>query len=108
MDAREAQAIESVIEYGDYEKADHLLHDKKWNQQVAVLEQHMAAQKETELRHDVMAHIHTYGAQCPEAMPIIHLGGHLLLCGGQYGHNYYDRGPKAYPGQAGGGASGAG
>ena len=34
----------------------------------------MAAQKETELRHDVMAHIHTYGAQCPEAMPIIHLG----------------------------------
>ena len=46
MDAREAQAIESVIEYGDYEKADHLLHDKKWNQQVAALEQHMAAQKE--------------------------------------------------------------
>ena len=34
----------------------------------------MAAQKETDLRHDVMAHIHTYGAQCPEAMPIIHLG----------------------------------
>ncbi len=34
----------------------------------------MAAQKEKELRHDVMAHIHTYGAQCPEAMPIIHLG----------------------------------
>ena len=34
----------------------------------------MAAQKEKELRHDVMAHIHTYGAQCPTAKPIIHLG----------------------------------
>ena len=34
----------------------------------------MAAQKEKELRHDVMAHIHTYGTQCPKAMPIIHLG----------------------------------
>lgn len=34
----------------------------------------LAAQKEQELRHDVMAHIHTYGAQCPSAMPIIHLG----------------------------------
>lgn len=34
----------------------------------------MAAEKERELRHDVMAHIHTYGALCPEAMPIIHLG----------------------------------
>ena len=34
----------------------------------------LAAQKEKELRHDVMAHIHTFGAQCPNAMPIIHLG----------------------------------
>ncbi|MCI8915455.1 MAG: adenylosuccinate lyase [Oscillospiraceae bacterium] len=34
----------------------------------------LAAQKERELRHDVMAHIHAYGAQCPKAMPIIHLG----------------------------------
>ncbi len=34
----------------------------------------LAAQKERELRHDVMAHIHTYGAVCPKAMPIIHLG----------------------------------
>ncbi len=52
-------------------------------EQVAELEAHvdasnidydLAAQKERELRHDVMAHIHTYGAQCPKAMPIIHLG----------------------------------
>lgn len=34
----------------------------------------LAAQKERELRHDVMAHIHTYGTVCPKAMPIIHLG----------------------------------
>lgn len=34
----------------------------------------LASQKEKELRHDVMAHIHAYGAQCPKAMPIIHLG----------------------------------
>ena len=34
----------------------------------------LAARKEKELRHDVMAHIHTYGAVCPSAMPIIHLG----------------------------------
>jgi adenylosuccinate lyase len=29
---------------------------------------------ERELRHDVMAHIHAYGDQCPTARPIIHLG----------------------------------
>lgn len=34
----------------------------------------LAAQEEKRLRHDVMAHIHAYGAQCPKAMPIIHLG----------------------------------
>ena len=28
----------------------------------------LAARKEKELRHDVMAHIHTYGAACPSAM----------------------------------------
>ena len=34
----------------------------------------LAQQKEKELRHDVMAHIHAYGALCPNAMPILHLG----------------------------------
>jgi len=29
---------------------------------------------ERELRHDVMAHVHTYGDCCPMARPIIHLG----------------------------------
>ena len=50
-------------------------------EQVSELEAHLtdidyalAAQKEKELRHDVMAHVHTFGAVCPHAMPIIHLG----------------------------------
>ncbi|MDD4691210.1 adenylosuccinate lyase [Eubacterium aggregans] len=34
----------------------------------------MAAKEEKILRHDVMAHVHTYGAQCPGAKGIIHLG----------------------------------
>lgn len=33
-----------------------------------------AAVKEKKFRHDVMAHIYTYGDQCPIARPIIHLG----------------------------------
>ena len=33
-----------------------------------------AAKHEKNLRHDVMAHVHTFGDQCPDAMPIIHLG----------------------------------
>ncbi|MEQ2444726.1 adenylosuccinate lyase [Pseudoflavonifractor sp. CLA-AP-H29] len=33
-----------------------------------------AARWESKLRHDVMAHIHAWGEQCPKAMPIIHLG----------------------------------
>ncbi len=34
----------------------------------------VAQAEEKRLRHDVMAHVHAYGAQCPKAMPIIHLG----------------------------------
>ncbi|MPW25806.1 adenylosuccinate lyase [Alkalibaculum sp. M08DMB] len=34
----------------------------------------MAKEKEKELRHDVMAHVHTYAHQCPKAGGIIHLG----------------------------------
>lgn len=33
------------------------------------------AQKEERLiRHDVMAHVHTFAKTCPKAAPIIHLG----------------------------------
>ena len=34
----------------------------------------LAQQKEHEVRHDVMAHVLTYGEACPDARPIIHLG----------------------------------
>ncbi len=33
-----------------------------------------AKKHEAELRHDVMAHVHTYGEACPNAKAIIHLG----------------------------------
>ena len=49
--------------------------------QIAELEAHIydidyavAGAYEKKLRHDVMAHIHTYGDLCPNARPIIHLG----------------------------------
>ncbi len=34
----------------------------------------LAAAKEKEIRHDVMAHVYAYGRQCPKAEAIIHLG----------------------------------
>ncbi|MCE9556338.1 MAG: adenylosuccinate lyase [Planctomycetes bacterium] len=39
-----------------------------------VIDYAAAAAHERRLRHDVMAHVHTYGDVCPAAMPIIHLG----------------------------------
>ena len=33
-----------------------------------------AREMEKKFRHDVMAHVHTFGKVCPAAMPIIHLG----------------------------------
>ena len=49
--------------------------------QIAELKAHVddidfdvAAKYEKQLRHDVMAHVHAYGDQCPAAKPIIHLG----------------------------------
>lgn len=40
-----------------------------------------AAKKEKEVRHDVMAHVLTYGEQCPNAKPIIHLGATSCFVG---------------------------
>ena len=40
----------------------------------------MANRFEKELRHDVMAHIKTFGTQAPLAMPIIHLGATSCYC----------------------------
>ncbi|MEL6714783.1 MAG: adenylosuccinate lyase [Planctomycetota bacterium] len=40
-----------------------------------------AARYEKELRHDVMAHVHAWGDQCPTARPIIHLGATSCFVG---------------------------
>ena len=40
-----------------------------------------AAQREREVRHDVMAHIYTFGIACPKAKPIIHLGATSCFVG---------------------------
>ena len=51
------------------------------DEQIAEMEAHItdidyeaAAQYEKKLRHDVMAHVHTFGDACPKARPIIHFG----------------------------------
>ncbi len=51
------------------------------DEQIAELKAHMddinydvAEAQEKIVRHDVMAHVHAYGVQCPKARPIIHLG----------------------------------
>lgn len=50
-------------------------------EQIAEMEAHVvnidfeaAAKEEKATRHDVMAHVHVFGEQCPLAAPIIHLG----------------------------------
>ena len=62
-------------------RAEHDLGLPVTSQQVAELEAHltdidyeMAAQREKEVRHDVMAHVYTYGKAAPSAAGIIHLG----------------------------------
>lgn len=51
------------------------------DEQIAELEANLdninydvAAEREKEVRHDVMAHVYAYGQQCPQAAGIIHLG----------------------------------
>lgn len=41
----------------------------------------MARTIEASTRHDVMAHVHTFGAACPTAKPIIHLGATSAFVG---------------------------
>ena len=62
-------------------RAEHNLGLPVTSEQVAELEAHltdidydMAAAREKEVRHDVMAHVYTYGKAAPSAAGIIHLG----------------------------------
>lgn len=41
----------------------------------------LAREYESRFRHDVMAHIHTFGECCPKAKPIIHLGATSAFVG---------------------------
>lgn len=41
----------------------------------------IAAKKEAEFRHDVMGHVHAFGSQAPNAMPVIHLGATSCFVG---------------------------
>lgn len=58
------------------------------DEQISEMKQHvndidfdLASKKEKEFRHDVMAHIHTFGEKCPKAKPIIHLGATSCFVG---------------------------
>ncbi len=62
-------------------KAEKKLGLKITSAQIAQMAQHLddidfekAAEYEKKFRHDVMAHIHTFGQAAPKAAPIIHLG----------------------------------
>ncbi len=47
---------------------------KELKEHVEDIDFDIAAAKEKEIRHDVMAHVYAYGLQCPKAEAIIHLG----------------------------------
>lgn len=47
---------------------------KQLEENIDNIDYDMAAAREREVRHDVMAHVYTYGQACPDAKGIIHLG----------------------------------
>lgn len=47
---------------------------KQLEENIGNIDYEMAAAREKEVRHDVMAHVYTYGQACPDAKGIIHLG----------------------------------
>lgn len=47
---------------------------QKMKEKESDIDYKLAEEQEKKVRHDVMAHVHTFGTQVPEAMPIIHLG----------------------------------
>ena len=62
-------------------RAEHALGLPISREQIACLVAHrddidydVVAEKEREIRHDVMAHLHAFAEKCPQARPILHLG----------------------------------
>lgn len=47
---------------------------EEMRQNVNNIDYDVAAKKESEIRHDVMAHVYEFGLKCPKAAGIIHLG----------------------------------
>lgn len=71
------------------------------NEQIQELKEHIedinydvVKKKEKELRHDVMAHVHAYGEQCPKAKPVIHLGATSAFVGDNTDIIIYTQGLK--------------
>ena len=54
---------------------------KEMRSNIDNIDYEFAKQKEREVRHDVMAHVLTFGRQCPKAKPIIHLGATSCFVG---------------------------
>ncbi len=52
--------------------SEEMLHEMRAN--ISNIDFALAAQKEKEIRHDVMAHVYEFGCKCPKAAGIIHLG----------------------------------
>lgn len=63
---------EAEKELGLKQITDEMISEMKSH--VNDIDYELATKYEEKLRHDVMAHIHTYGDQCPHAKGIIHLG----------------------------------
>lgn len=47
---------------------------KQLEEHISDIDYDVAAEREKQVRHDVMAHVYTYGKVCPDAEGIIHLG----------------------------------
>jgi len=64
------------VKIADGEEASEISEEQisEMKSQISNIDFEMAATEEKRLRHDVMAHVHTFGAACPAAKPIIHLG----------------------------------
>ena len=52
--------------------SEEMLHEMRAN--INNIDFALAAKKESEIRHDVMAHVYEFGSKCPKAAGIIHLG----------------------------------